>query len=67
LRFLTKQPKGFYNYDPGENTKFKRKIHIQEVPSPDPEQLIITVTVYWSKPGGGYEEISLVQHIYKWW
>ncbi len=64
LRLLKRSISGFYNYDSGEDTRFKRLIHIE---SPNADQLDATITVYWKKRGGGYYSISLLQHLYNWW
>ena len=63
LNFLKKQSPGFYNYDIGDNTRFKRKINIQKISD---QEIKVEVTVYWTIPGGGYNELSIVQHIYRW-
>jgi len=64
LRFLKKSASGFYSYSAGEDSRFKRLIHIE---SPNADQLDATITVYWKKRGGGYHGISLLQHLYNWW
>jgi prepilin-type N-terminal cleavage/methylation domain-containing protein len=64
LRFLKKSVAGFYNYDEGDDSRFKRVIRIA---SPNIDQIDATITVYWKKRGGGYYDISLLQHLYNWW
>jgi len=57
---------GFYNYDPGNPTPFKRKISIFYSAS-DPNQMKVTVTVYWPKKGsGGEEQVSVTEILYNW-
>ena len=65
LRFLKKTKHGFYNYSSlGEDTQFKRRIHIEEVAV---DHLKVDITVYWKKRGGGNHELTLRQHLYDWW
>ena len=64
LRFLKKSVSGFYNYSTGDDTRFKRIIHIE---SPNADQMDATIIVYRKKRGGGYYNISLLQHLYNWW
>ncbi|MBU3964477.1 prepilin-type N-terminal cleavage/methylation domain-containing protein [Patescibacteria group bacterium] len=64
IRFLKKSITGFYNYDTGDDSRFKRLIHIE---SPNADQMDATITVFWNKRGGGYYSISLLQHLYNWW
>lgn len=63
-RFLKKSATDFYNYSIGDDSRFKRVIHIE---SPNVDQIDATITVYWKKRGGGYYNISLLQHLYNWW
>ncbi len=66
LSFLKKTADGFYNYDSGDATKFKRRIHIQKaIESAD--RIKIEVIVYWRKRGGGVSALQLSQEIYNWW
>ncbi|MBU1045562.1 prepilin-type N-terminal cleavage/methylation domain-containing protein [Patescibacteria group bacterium] len=67
LRSLKKSTPGFYNYDDGEETRFKRLIQIESPNPPNVDQLDATITVYWKKRGGGYYSIFLLQHLYNWW
>lgn len=64
LRFLTRGEDGFYNYDDlEEETKFKRKIRIDQVGD---SLLKIEVTVYWRGRGGRMQELIVSQEIYDW-
>jgi hypothetical protein len=55
---------GFYNYDTGTPTPFKRKISISY---PASDQMKVTVTVYWPKKGsGGQEQVSVTEILYNW-
>lgn len=53
---------GFYNYDSGENTRFKRKIIIQK---PSPDILSVKVEVFWSDRGIPYS-FSARADLYQW-
>ncbi|MCX6738200.1 MAG: prepilin-type N-terminal cleavage/methylation domain-containing protein [Candidatus Parcubacteria bacterium] len=64
LRLLKKSTTAFYNYNTGDDSRFKRVVHIE---SPNNDQMDATITVYWQKRGGGYYSISLLQHLYNWW
>jgi len=63
LEFLKKLDGDLYNYSTGEKTKYKRKVLIEDI---DPEHIRATVTVYW-KTKTGYQDIQVVQELYKWW
>jgi Tfp pilus assembly protein PilV len=55
---------GFYNYDTGTPTPFKRKISISY---PASDQMKVTVTVYWPKKGQqGQEQVSVSEILYNW-
>ena len=55
---------GFYNYDTGTPTPFKRKISISY---PASDQMKVTVTVYWPKKGSqGQEQVSVTEILYNW-
>ena len=53
---------GFYNYDSGENTLFKRKIIIQ----PDTDILKVQVLVSWQERGRSHQVIAQ-ENLSKWW
>ncbi|MEA3453256.1 MAG: prepilin-type N-terminal cleavage/methylation domain-containing protein [Patescibacteria group bacterium] len=63
LHFLTKTNNGFYDYGPSSETKFKRKIRIENLP---PDKIELEITVYWRKTGGGTHKLILKQHVYNW-
>lgn len=52
---------GFYNYDSGEETKFKRKITI----SKEPDILKISVQVSWKERGKDFQ-LTAQENIYDW-
>lgn len=59
-RFLKINTKGFYQYEDGKETKFKRKIEITKCKT-DTECLKIKTIVKWTD-----KEISLEEHLYNW-
>jgi len=60
LKFLKKNSNGFYNYNTGEITQFKRKITIEK---PATSTLKVTVTVYW---GEGKHSLTTQENLYNW-
>jgi len=62
--YLTKDEHDFYNYTSADDTKFKRKVQITNVPS---DKIELEITVYWRKRGGGYHELVLKEYIYNWY
>ena len=52
---------GFYNYDSGENTLFKRKIIIQ----PDTNILKVQVLVSWQERGRTHQ-VTAQENLYNW-
>ncbi len=58
-RFLKRDANGFYNYETGLNTKFKRKITIQEVAV----ALNVKVEVLWSGKGSPF---LIEENFYDW-
>lgn len=58
-RFLKTDSNGFYNYELGENTRFKRKITITE----NPDILDIEVEIIWS---GKYSPLIVQEQLYNW-
>ena len=61
--FLEINNEGFYSYDSGVETKFKRKIIINETPS---EKLEVKVEVFWKEHGRDYR-IVVQEDLYNWW
>lgn len=63
---------GFYNYDLGQDTFFKRKIIISEFADLDSppdgvdDRVKVSVEVSWSERGSPHK-ITLQDFIYKWW
>lgn len=53
---------GFYNYDSGANTRFKRKITV----TPDTDTLEILVEVSWQERNREHK-VAAQENIYKWW
>ena len=53
---------GFYNYDSGENTPFKRKIII----TPDTDILKVSVEVSWQERGRSHQ-VTAQENLYQWW
>ncbi len=58
-RFLQKDSNGFYNYETGSNSKFKRKITIQEIAP----ILNVKVEVLWSGNGSPF---LIEENFYDW-
>jgi len=54
---------GFYNYDSGENTPFKRKITITPVGS---DILKVSVEVSWQERGRAHQ-VTAQENLYQWW
>lgn len=53
---------GFYNYDSGQESGFKREIFIV----PDSDILEVLVKVSWQERGRSYQ-VSIQENLYKWW
>jgi len=62
-RYLKIDSDGFYNYDDGNNSRFKRKITITHV---SPDELKIKVDVMWSELGSSSETLEVEEHLYNW-
>jgi prepilin-type N-terminal cleavage/methylation domain-containing protein len=62
LHFLKKTDGGFYNYNSGTPTKFKRKVYLEKVGD---DKIKIYVTVYWKRAGNIYS-VLLRDDIYNW-
>ncbi|MCX6764536.1 MAG: prepilin-type N-terminal cleavage/methylation domain-containing protein [Candidatus Nealsonbacteria bacterium] len=56
---------GFYNYDSGVNTKFKRKITI-DVGASSQDTLKVIVEVSWQDKGQS-NKILVQENLYNWW
>ena len=62
-RFLRIAPGGFYNYDTGVTTKFRREIIVD---NSDPSFLEVHSEVDWNEKGKDYN-ISIQENLYPWW
>jgi len=62
-RYLKIDSNGFYNYDNGNDSRFKRKITITHI---SPDELKIKVEVMWSKLGSSSETLEVEEHLYNW-
>ncbi len=64
-RYLMIDSAGFYNYESGNPTIFKRKISISY---PAQDQMKVTVTVFWPKKGlhQEVEQFSVTEILYNW-
>ena len=58
LRFLKKEKNGFYNYDTGTPTKFKRRVYLEN----DGNLIKVYVYVYWRKTS----PILVRENLYNW-
>jgi len=73
-RFLNLDGNGFYSYNPGTQTKFKRKITIKDredlYPSGDPDGVIdkmtVLVEVFWKEKGKKHS-LAAQEDLYKWY
>ncbi len=54
---------GFYSYDSGVETKFKRKIIVDETPG---EKLEVKVEVSWKERGRDHQ-VVVQENLYNWW
>lgn len=52
---------GFYNYESGQNTKFKRRINISKAGS----AISVSVEVSWQDPRGSYN-VTAFEKLYQW-
>ena len=60
--FLEINSKGFYSYDPGVETKFRRKIIVDETSG---EKLEVTVEVFWEERGKTHQ-VVVQENLYDW-
>ncbi|MBU0476702.1 prepilin-type N-terminal cleavage/methylation domain-containing protein [Patescibacteria group bacterium] len=56
---------GFYNYDSGSLTKFKRKITITPDPISMPSKLEVSVLVEWQERGSSHQ-VTVKENLYNW-
>jgi len=63
-RLLKIDNQGFYNYDSGKNTKFKRKIYVDDIPGI--EGVKVRVLVQWQDYGRSYE-VPAQEYLYNWY
>ena len=67
LSFL-KLDNGFYDYNSGTSTIFKRKISIDHVYDADNNPCLrVTITVYWKNRGAKIHQISVQEYLYDWY
>ena len=64
LHFLKIPDQGFYNYDSGTTTIFKRKITILKEPE-EPDRLKVSVEVFW-KEKGKIHPVVAQEYLYNW-
>lgn len=53
----------FFNYQDGTDTKFKRKITIQ---NPQPDTLNVLVEIFWQERGQNFQVSSVQEDLYNW-
>ncbi len=63
LHYLNLDSSGFYSYSAGIQTKFKRKIFIEEI---DENKVKTTVIVQWEEKNK-FHEIKVIEHITNWY
>lgn len=57
---------GFFNYDSGPNTAFKRKIIVTSGTDRGTPILRVSVEVSWQERGKTYQ-VAVQENLYKWW
>ena len=62
-RYFKINSNGFYNYENGDDSRFKRKITITHI---SPDELKVKVEVIWSKLGLSLETLEAEEHLYNW-
>ncbi len=62
-KYLKIDSNGFYNYENGDDSRFKRKITITSIGS---DGLKIKVEVTWLKLGSSLETLEAEEHLYNW-
>ena len=63
LHYLNLDGNGLYSYSAGAQTKFKRKIFIEEI---DENKMKVTVIVQWEEKNK-FHEIKIIEHITNWY
>ncbi|NIA04258.1 MAG: hypothetical protein GWP09_02805 [Nitrospiraceae bacterium] len=67
LSFL-KLDNGFYDYNSGTQTIFKRKISLEHIYDADSNPCLkVTITVYWKNRGERVHQISVQENLYDWY
>jgi len=62
-RYLQIDSDGFYNYGDGDNSRFKRKITITDIP---PDEIKVIVQITWSELGSSLGTLEAEEHLYNW-
>jgi len=62
-RYLKIDSNGFYNYDNGDDSKFKRKITITHI---NPDEIKVKVQITWPGKGSSLEVLEVEEHLYNW-
>lgn len=62
-RYLKIDSNGFYNYENGNNSRFRRKITITHISS---DELKVKVEVMWSRLGSSLGTLETEEHLYDW-
>jgi hypothetical protein len=61
-RYLNIDGNGFYSYNPGTPTKFKRKIILTQIA---PDEIEVLVEVSWQEKGT-IQKVRVKEHLYNW-
>jgi hypothetical protein len=61
-RYLNIDGNGFYSYNPGTPTKFKRKITLTQI---SPDEIEVLVEVSWQEKGV-IQKVRVKEHLYNW-
>ena len=62
-RYLKVNSDGFYNYENGDNSRFKRKITITHI---SPDELKVKVEVIWLELSASLQTLKVEEHLYDW-
>lgn len=69
-RYLKIDANGYYNYDSGGDTNFKRNISVSNIDPVTgntlPDSVLVTITVSWEEKGNTYY-VQVVEHLYNWY
>lgn len=65
--FLKKDSSGFYQYEAGDNTIFKRKIMISESPSESPDYITVSAETEWYRNGVWQGSAEVEDILYGYW